>query len=210
VVANESAAVQSKINLKAFEASNSGWAGVYGSIFFIFFPRCMQQYFLGQESVDWAPYFYTCVLILLYAWQSLWIGPHTSIRVSSYYYIRGRVCGLGLMLLYMCPHITTYVQILWIGPLTPTTRRARTPQVRVVKLAVNLVVKTLLPLTPTTRRARTPQVRVVKLAVKLVVKTLLPLTPTTRRARPQVRVVKLAVKLGVKTLLLRLYHKALD
>ena len=87
MVANESAAVQSKINLKAFEASNSGWAGVYGSIFFIFFPQCMQQYFLGQESVDWAPYFYTCVLILLYTWQSLWIGPHATIYVSSYYYV---------------------------------------------------------------------------------------------------------------------------
>jgi hypothetical protein len=39
------------------------------------------------ESVDWAPYFYTCVLILLYTWQSLWIGPHATIYVSSYYYI---------------------------------------------------------------------------------------------------------------------------
>ena len=63
MVANASAAVQSKINLKAFEASNSGWAGMYSSIFF---PRCIQQYFIGQESVDWVPYFYTCVLILLY------------------------------------------------------------------------------------------------------------------------------------------------
>ncbi len=84
MVANASAAVQSKINLKAFEASNSGWAGVYSSIFF---PRCIQQYFVGQESVDWVPYFYTCVLILLYTWQSLWIGPHATIYVSSYYYI---------------------------------------------------------------------------------------------------------------------------
>jgi len=69
VVANESAAVQSKINLKAFEASNSGWAGVYSSIFS---PRVYSSISVGK---------------------SLWIGPHTSIRVSSYYYIRGRVCG---------------------------------------------------------------------------------------------------------------------
>ena len=60
-------------------------------------------YVCPHTTVHVSSYYCRCVLILLYMSPHLLTGPQTAIYVSSYYYI------CVFILLYMCPHATIYV-----------------------------------------------------------------------------------------------------